>query len=356
MKTYRFLLVAFIATGVFTACNNELAVEQSIKQGAEVSFRLQGGMPEEITTRALATTVDNLEAFVVYGTDDLLSLVPDLIFDGVTVAREFDSSPPKFTYAPKRYYSEGASNAGFFAFSPVSANVSNVDVTNFMTGASFEYTVPAPDTSPFADPAAPVGSGDAVQEDLLVALTVVAPTAAPVSLDFEHALSRVFVTASNAAPDPIIIKGLKLLDLATTGTLDVTLAGWGWTPDYAVKGDYTYVLAQSGVVVPGTPVTSPPTTPTKLFVTSTEQGMMILPQETSHASNNGIYAAGDFALEITYDISNLQNQTKYVVLQDGFEFEAGWQYRINITFDEFLAIEFDVDVFPFEDTIEVTYP
>ena len=352
MRTYKFLFVALIATGVFTACNNEIAVEQ-MKQGQEISFRLQGGMPEA-TTRALATTIDNLEAFVVFGTDDVLAGLtpPELIFNEVTVARVFGTQD--FTYAPKRYYSENPANAGFFAFSPVSANVSNIDVSTFYTtGASFEYTVPAPDTNPFADPAAPVGNGNAAQEDLLVALTIGAPTTS-VSLDFKHALARIFITASNEAPDPVIIKGLKLLAMETTGTFNVdptaTPQTW-WTPS-GTLGDYTYVLAQTGVVVPGL---EPLASPVKQFVTSTEQGMMVLPQVTSHASNDGVYASGDFALEITYDISNLKNQTKYVVLQDGFEFEAGKQYRINITFDEFLAIEFDVDVLDFDATIEVTY-
>jgi len=329
MKTYKFLLVALIATGFFSACTNEAEVEPvSINQATEISFRLQGGMPE-VTTRAMATTLDKLEAFVVFGTDNVLTS-PALLFDSVTVARKLDGT---FAYAPKVYYSNGAASASFFAFSPVSANISSgsITTTSLLTaGASFSYTVLPPD-----------GTGDAVQEDLLVTATTVTPSAAPVNLAFKHALSRIFVTATNAADEPVIIKGITLKNLKTTGTLAVNLTpALTWTPT-STTDDYEYVLATTGVVVPGG-------TAAKTLVTSMEQGMMVLPQVTS---NTG--AVGDFALEISYDFANLSNQTQTVKITDGYPFVAGNQYNINITFAGLLPIEFvviNVDAFgtPFD--------
>jgi hypothetical protein len=327
MKTFKFSLVALVATALFTACSNEDAVQPINGEAQEISFRLQGGTPE-ITTRAMATTLDKLEAFVVFGTDNLFS--PGLLLDGVSVARQLDGT---FAYAPKAYYSNGAASASFFAFSPVSANISgSVTTTSLLTaGASFDYEVLAPD-----------GTGDAVQEDLLVTATTVTPSTAAVNLTFKHALSRIFVTAQNTANEPVIIKGISLMNLNTTGTLAVTNASaltWTTTPSL---DDYAYVLAPSGVVVPGG-------TTGKTLVTSMEQGMMVLPQVTS---NTG--AAGDFALEISYDFANLSNQTQIVKITDGYAFVAGNQYNINITFAGLLPIEFDViDVDAFGAPIDV---
>ena len=346
MKTYKFLLVALIATGFFTACNNEIAVEQSIKQGAEISFRLQGGMPEQITTRSMATTKDNLEAFVVFGTDDVLAATNDLIFEGVTVARQLDGD---FAYFPKKYFSVGVTYAGFFAFAPVSAiDPLDIDMSTFTSG-EVKYTVPAPD-----------GSGDAVQEDLLLASEILAlPTdfQNPVNLTFEHALARIFVTATNEGDEPVIIKALTLKNLKTSGKLVINSSlVWSWDPLFpSPVADYDYVLAPSGVAIPVG-------TTTKTLVTSMEQGMMVLPQET--VNNGGDHTAGDFALEIVYDIANLTGEYAYVYIplvstapNVGYEFEAGNQYNINITFDADITgnpIEFKViDVAPFGSPIDV---
>ena len=336
MKTYRFLLVALIATVVFSACNNE-QFEKPVKEGQEVSFRLQGGMPDA-TTRSLATTIDNLEAFVVFGTDDIVAS-PGLLFDGVTVARQLGGAT--FTYAPKVYYSVDATIAGFYAFSPVSAKINGsvtVPATILTDGISFDYTVPSPDDS-----------GEVVQEDLLVAGTeVTSITTAPVSLNFKHALSRIFVTAQNTKDDPVIIKELVLMNLNTTGTLSVGPASVLDWSSLTTLDNYAYVLAPSGVVVPGG-------TSDKTLVTSMEQGMMILPQEVV-TTGTGDVTADDFALKVTYNFANLSDMEQYVYINDGYEFEAGKQYKINITFDGLLPIEFEITVDDFEAPVEVDYP
>ena len=335
MKTTGFFFTLLAAAGILTACSNNEAV-QPTNEGQEISFRLQGGTPAMRTT---ATTIASIDAFVVYGTDNVFAANSDLIFDGVTVSRNLSSGTPNtFTYAPKRYYGTGATNAGFFAFSPASAKIDNVDITTFTTGASFDYTVPVPDAS-----------GNITQEDLLVASSgLVVPSATPVSLDFTHALSRIFVTATNSTDDPVIITGLTLKNLITTGTLNVDPASaWSWTPSAAID-DYAYVLAPTGVAVPAT-------TGIKTLVTSMEQGMMVLPQETVNTNDDEIFDLNDFALQVNYTFANLGSQTEYVLIKDAFEFEANNQYQININFTG-LAIEFEIDVLPFDAPVEVTYP
>ena len=336
MKTYKFLAVALVATGFFSACTNEEVVQPvNVNAPAEISFRLQGGTPE---TRTLATTLDKLEAFVVYGTDNIVSS-PGLLLDGVTVARQLDGT---FIYTPKAYYSVGATSAGFFAFSPVSANVTTPITTTSLltTGASLSYEVIEPDIT-----------GNATQEDLLVAWTSV-PTSSltsPVQLTFKHALSRIFVTAKNASDDPVIIKNLTLLNLAKEGSLSVnTSSALTWTPTTSL-GSYEYILAQSGVVVPAK-------TNTEKLVTSMEQGMMVLPQVTVNTSKD--YTSDDFALKVTYDFANRTNQDQYIYIANGYEFKAGNQYKISITFDGLNPIEFEVvaiDNF-IDDPTVITYP
>jgi hypothetical protein len=338
MKTFRFSLVALIATALFTACTNDAVLEPVSKSGAaEISFRLQGGTPE---TRALATTGDNIEALVVYGTDNVTRAAGVNIFDGITVARQKDNT---FSYNPKKYYSVGATTADFFAYSPVSANISSLtNATPLLTNASFDYEVKAPDAT-----------GNIAQEDLLVVGKRVAPSTTAVSLLFEHALSRVFVKAINELDETVVITGLALKNAYSTGTITGTPAAtWAWVwSNHDDKREYKYELAPSGVAVrSGSAAT---------LVTSMEQGMMLLPQETLNAGDDDVWNTNDFALEVTYDAGNIFGATAYVLLEDGFEFEAGKQYSITIKFsgDDLIEIEFDIDVDPFGTPIEeVIYP
>ena len=326
MKTFRFFFVALAAIALFTACSSEEVIQPINNEGQPISFRLQGGTPE-ITTRSTATTLPYLDAFVVYGTDDVYGATNDLIFDGTTVALDINSG--SFTYAPTRYYDLGAGAASFVAFSPVSAKVSNINATSFWTaGTSFDYTVPAPDNS-----------GNTVQEDLLVASVAITSITPSVSIPFEHALARIFVTATNAANDPVFIDSLILRNLQTTGTLAFAphpATTRTWTPA-GTLGDYKYILAPSGVVVDS--LTNTPT-----LVTSMEQGMMVLPQATQNTNNDHVFDSGDFALQVYYRFSNLGAQSRYIMLTNNYAFAEGNQYTINLDFAGGTAIDFTVTV------------
>ncbi len=322
-KNFLLVLSLLVIAGLWTGCSNDEAIEAPDGKQA-ISFRTQGGMPTPKTT---GTIVEHVDAFVVYGTDDKAA---SNIFNGVTVARQAGSD--NFDYNPKRYYSEGAATANFVAYSPVSKKISNAVVTALATTASFDYEVVAPDAI----------NGNTSQEDLLIVGTnvvgVTEPAATTVNLTFQHALSRIFVQATNEMVEPVIIKGLTLKNLFSKGTITGTSAAtwtwaWGTLTDLT---DYPYVLAPSGVAVePGV------TTPT--LVTSMEQGMMIVPQPIVNTAED--YTADDFALEVTYDVANLKDQKKYIYI-DTTELPAfvmGQQYLITVNFTG-TAITFTIDV------------
>ena len=340
MKTNKILFSVLAAAGIlFTACSNDESVQ--LPQNAQaISFRTQGGTPTGIQ-RTPATTIDNIDAFVVYGTDNVFGNT-SLIFNKTTVARDVTSGigTKTFTYAPTRYYDFNAATSAFVAYSPVTAGIVNENTATFLTSASFDYTVPQPNNS-----------GDVTQIDLLVAntgtLSIPASTHS-VQLDFKHALARVFVTAENSTKDPVFINALTLENLEATGTLTFdtpTADAFSWTPTGDVK-PYSYILADGGVLV--APTASP------ILVTSMEQGMMILPQVTSNINDDNTFDATDFALKVEYTFANLGAQTKYILVKNGFEFEAGKQYRINIVFTG-TDINFTITVVDFEDE-NITYP
>ena len=314
MKTNKFLLIALAAAGLMTACSNNEEVKTN--QGNAVSFRLQGGMPEAKTT---ATQLANVDAFVVYGNDDVTL---DLFENGATVALQVGGG---FSYAPTRYYDDAAAVAAFAAYSPASANFSAVSASDVLGSPStFDFKV-----------VAPTADGNTSQIDLLFATAnVPSPSAAPVPLAFTHALSRVFVAAKNTTADPVTIKKLTLKEMISEGTISVPAgaASWNWTyPSTPVRDDYEYVLAPSGVIVPGQ------TTTNYVLVTSMEQGMMILPQ-TLDAS---------CVLEVEYEFANLAPQTKQFNIAGNTSSVAAFainsQYSINIEFTG-TAVSFNITV------------
>ena len=337
MKTFRFSLVALVATALFTACTNEVVVESKPISGAqEISFRLQGGTPE---TRTTATTNLNIDAFVVYGADDVTTAASANLFDSVTVARRSDDV---FDYNPKKYYSIGAATASFFAYSPVSANISSFANVDPLANASFNYEVKVPNAT-----------GNTVQEDLLVAGTDLASiTTTPVALNFTHALSRIFVKATNSLTENVVITKLTLKGLKSKGTITGTPANPTWAWAWSAQSDtisYHYILAETGVAVKAG--INIPT-----LVTSMEQGMMVIPQAVVVDDGDGLYNGLEFALEVTYDVANLTDQKAHVLFTSPQAFALNNQYAIILDFTggtNLIEIKFTVNVNPFGTPIDV---
>ncbi len=367
MKTKNlFLGLSLLAiAGLWTGCSNDDEVIDTSGNGQAISFRTQGGTPQ---LRATETTRNYVTSFAVYGTDNgrVDDGMDENIFNGVIVARQVNGS---YAYSPKRYYTSGASVAQFVAFSPISPNITNVSVPEPLFDAatfSFDYEAKAP-----------LNTGQTAQEDLMVADTIVATTpidpaalslSSTVTLNFKHALSRIFVQAANELSETVTIRSLTLRNLYSKGKITGTPATnnvpgktslgdnpWTWSwGNYTEKINYSYVLAPSGVSVEIGGDTT--------LVTSMEQGMMILPQDVTYTYNAGdpnkdtaeeLIAAGDFALDIIYDVSNLKGQRVYVFFNDALTtFEMGKQYVITVDFHaitDLVEVGFDIKVTPFKD-------
>ena len=322
MKKKRIFFGLFLlaVAGLWTGCSNDDEVANTSRDKQAISFYVQSGTP---ILRAGGTTESYVNAFVVYGTDNeaVANSLPN-IFNGITVARQAGSANT-FDYNPKKYYSEGAANAVFAAYSPVSKFISGTSFV-FGTGFSFNYTVPAPGSQ---------GTGNTAQEDLLVAGITAATPTPTVHFAFQHALARIFVKATSALSETVTIKGLTLKNLHSSGTITGTPAAgtpweypaaWNWATSGARTYDYSYELADAGMAVQANQ-----TTP--ILVTSMEQGMMIIPQDIVNTGDD--VTADDFALEVVYDLANLTGKVAYIYLTDGYSFEMGNQYAITIDFN-----------------------
>ncbi len=328
-----FLGMSLLAVaGLWTGCSNDDETINVSNDANAISFRAQGGTP---TLRTVGTTTNDVDAFVVYGSDDVVGYT-DLIFDGVTVARQASGG---YDYNPKQYYGVGATTANFVAYSPVALKTIYFDanVSDISTTARFTYEVVAPDAS-----------GDKTQEDFLIAGTTFAPSATPVAINFQHALSRIFVQATSDLSETVTIKDLTLKGLRSIGAIIGTPASpeWLWEWTVTAPKDYSYILAPTGVAVK--PNTTYPT-----LVTSMEQGMMVLPQYLVNLNNDQVHdVSSDFALEVVYDLANLEDQVAYVCLPDHYELEMGKQYVITVNFNStvtnMIEINFDIDVTPWE--------
>ena len=207
-----------------------------------------------------------------------------------------------------------------------------------MVNASFVYEVKAPDAT-----------GITAQEDFLIAdtsFTTITPT---VNLNFRHALSRIFVKASNDLSEDVVITGIELKNLKSKGTVTTPLP-LTWVADASSIRNYSYILAPTGVAVKAGTGKGVSPNDVPVLVTSMEQGMMVLPQPTVNGGTDD-YTAGDFALEVTYDVANLTGEKAYVYLADEYPFIAGNQYAITIEFDDtstgLIEIDFTIEVTEF---------
>jgi hypothetical protein len=381
---------------LFWGCSDDKFGSDS-SSGKQISFRLQGNLPSSRTT---STTIENINAFVVNAQvkakagDHSLDDDAGLLFTSQTVAR-LEGTANAFDYSPKRYYPDAAEKAYYSAYSPVTKNVEqwfnknpDLDKKN-----EIAYRVLAPDKE----------KGNTTQEDLLVAYTPVIGKAvtlgaapvhrdgfeSPVQLTFKHALSRVFVRASNNNKEPVVIKELSLNNLYSKGTLKIDDKAWTgdgsytpdgsvasinagyikqediasaddpykvlWTPVEEPKINYPYVLLETGVSVPAGTEGSP------VYIVGKDQGMLVLPQTTVNSNNGAVpTTATDFYVEVTYRLSNIQRTVRAAFtdingLPDakengkGLTFEMGRQYALTLAFTD-AAVEFDISVEGWEES------
>lgn len=341
-KNYFFCAAALAAIALTTGCSKDSHVTDLSDGIGMVSFRVNGDAPQD-RPKSTSTTLGYVNAFAVWAQDSIdgtsgRSTVT--LFEGESVVR-LVGNQDKFDYNPKRFYSTGADLADFYAYSPISKHITAPDFDPLSAPNTapnclkFTYEVPLPDAI----------NGNTTQEDLLYAYSHLIPSSSAVVLNFSHALSRVFVAATNSSLADVSIKSLTLKNIATKGIFsfpwDTANDTVGWKSHSEVK-DMAWALAESGVTVKAS-------TSTAVLVTSKEQGMMIIPQETQNQNQTD-----DFSLEVKYDMANLKNQTANIKLKDTFAFKPNSQYVILIKFSG-NAITFEVTVTDFTDDF-VYYP
>ncbi len=320
--------------------------------GRAIGFRAQGVL------KATGTTAGYISSFVVnaHHCDD--TGWATYLLKGTTVYRG-EGGGNNWAYSPLAYFPANDPNdkyVEFFAYSPSGSS----RMTTKLGDASDEnqtigYTVPVPSAD---------AKGVTTQEDLLVSYGRVekAGYGNTVPLQFRHALSRILVAARTPEPG-VTITGLTLKNLMPSGNLplkgnsadkDTPSAGIPWSASsdldahpvsWVYKGtpaaagdyvtlwttagtaqDYPYVLPASGVSV-GKSLG---------MVTSVEQGMYCIPQQTT-GNGDDTWDSGEFGLQVNYILNDGLSYEKTLAFKDingianaGPTFEIGRQYVLNI--------------------------
>lgn len=212
----KIFLIGLAATAMLASCSNDETVEmaQSKAIGFSNAFVNNG-------TRSVdpSLTKETLEDFAVYGFTQA-----GQIFKGDRVYKEGSASATKWSYDILQYWvPDNTYTFGAIAPYSVATNVSNVALPKNAT--KVEMTVAFTNT-------------DADQVDLLhaaptqIAGTEVTETyATPVSMTFDHQLSKVKFSFENAVGEGYNVKvsNVKITDAYTKGTLTVTAAGNTWS-------------------------------------------------------------------------------------------------------------------------------
>lgn len=368
-KIFRGILPLAAAVLVTGGCSNDKVILGDVT-GQAITFRVQDDVP---SSRAATTTAGQINAFVVnaQAADDVPA-AERTVFDAVTVSRK-EGAANSFDYAPKRYYPDAATKVAFSAYSPVSKHIGAGFAGNSTNAVS--YTVPAP-----------LPSGSASQEDLLVAHTVTERQAngqfpAAVALQFRHALARIYVKAANSLTEPVRVTGLALHNLYTQGTLDVDADTWGasgvdinegyqavgsgddtgkykvlWQPAGSRNGRYDYTLPEANATVPARSFEP-------VMLMSKEQGMMVLPQTTLNQGGATAVDDGDFYLSVAFQVSNYDDELRIPFsdlagLGGGLTFEMGRTYALTLSFaesDGLINVRFQIEVEGWDNPPAVEY-
>ncbi|MCM1449159.1 MAG: fimbrillin family protein [Clostridiales bacterium] len=163
MKKHLFIPVIAAMALAITACSNDEPQSVVVNKADAISF--SAVVPNG--SRAASTTTSTIKDFVVYAFTE-----GDTLMNGVTVKRSGNS----WTYSPEAYWP--VSPVNFYAFSP--------DITNSTSIKGINQTNTIPD---YLNPG---------NVDLLYSVkTKVSQQAAPVLLNFRHALSKVSVMMSS---------------------------------------------------------------------------------------------------------------------------------------------------------------
>jgi hypothetical protein len=348
--TLRGLSVAILGgIAILSSCRQDEPAQGFSDPSREVTFVAYA--KEGSSTRATETTSGTISTFTVYG----IWSEGNTLLDNLKPAEVSGSNPNNWTYDPKELWPD-AGTIGFYAFSPTEAT-SNGLTDNIATNKKITYTVPAREN----------------QQDLLVAVnpTVSCITPVPVSLHFQHALSRIQLRARSALGTAYTIKGAEFINLSNEATLELSGSNIPngsaftykdntsleplvlWTDHNTAETDYAFSFS--------TPVeVSSQTEYADLIVGS--DALLVLPQKTelgeSVAINGNNPEDGKFYVKITYTSEDDPTEkSKFYAVKEPLDpvknrpltFEIGRNYTFlvelsgsnNIAFVNVLVSAFD---------------
>lgn len=387
-------IMAAVGISALTACTNEDSIPGVGENGKEVAFRTV----TDKGTRAAVTDATNMLSFTVTGWWDQdgsksygNTATGSYLFDAKDITRG-EAGTTDWDYTPKRYWPI-AGTVDFFAYSPASSKNLIKGMKGLVKATpEIKYTVPA------------VGENEA-QEDFLIA-TLLDKKSGKVTLNFQHALSRVKFEAKKAVNDiEYLIDGIELVKLNSTAEIDITAlngssesvfpstGGFTYVPatplvmwkNHATLADYKVDFSTSPVAVKYNDYTS---------VIGVTNGLMVMPQATTlgevysktDIEDKGITFAevatpvtgkeNCFYIKVSYKAfqgtgdeifyyagSATSSKEMYLPVKDpldvgkGLTFEIGRQYTFRLTFGDSSsgtgefgdAIDFGVTVAPWDD-------
>ncbi|NDW13173.1 DUF5119 domain-containing protein [Bacteroides sp. 214] len=281
-------------------------------------------------TRAPINTYATIPDFVINGihTDDSDW---SFLFDEQYVYKP--ESGLIWDYYPKKYWPQGG-KVDFYAYAPAG-------IKNFITGLSHNGDDTTPPVIEYAMPykgseEPPLGTGEPTpprivsndQEDLLVATyTCESPHTEAIPLNFQHAFSRVTARAKAAKNNDtyrIKVVRMDLRNLYSRGKYNYgTPTATVWS-DLSQPASYRFNLITSAVTIEEEYTT----------LVSSNDGIFVMPQEVLAGNETVVYVEYDI-----YTVSPINGEqyytsaTKKLPVVEGFIFEIGKQYQLQMTLD-----------------------
>ena len=213
----KIFLIGLAATAMLASCSNDETVEMAQSKAIGFSNAFVNNGTRSIVDPSFTTT--SLEDFAVYGFTRA-----GQIFKGDKVYKESLESTPQWSYDVLQYWIPDNTYT-FGAIAPYSVATNVFDVALPENATKVEMKVAFTNT-------------DADQVDLLhaaptqIAGTEVTETyATPVSMTFDHQLSKVKFSFENAVGEGYNVKvsNVRITDAYTKGTLTVTASGNIWS-------------------------------------------------------------------------------------------------------------------------------
>jgi hypothetical protein len=216
-----------LAMLLLASCAQDVVINDSPNKESD-KFIAFNPLAEKSDTRAQLIDDDNLENFAVWAAADLTNVnsADDYTLQNVLVYRDGMS----WTYKPQVLWP--ANTLDFYAIAPgLSRNIVNgVLFPGGGTNEYFDYLVPRE-----------TEDGKMLQEDLLIARrSDVASTGTAVTLQFQHALSRVVFRARSAVEGAnLIIRSVTMNGLYGRGRLDFSTADIPENQSFRAAGKYS---------------------------------------------------------------------------------------------------------------------